>query len=125
MAVLTACGAFGSAVATPAQGTSGPATAQALAGVAAMDREYGGAGTIIGTTKVQPSVGAAVVIGHCPVRLHLRINSQVARSTVSDADGNYAFPYLDPTLEFYAVALHPTRSYNLAPADNLFPEILT
>lgn len=77
------------------------------------DFEYGGAGTITGTTEAQTSASTSVPVGNCRVWLVDRKSGYVVRQVFSDAAGNYLIENIKPG-SYIAVAFDPGDTYDTA-----------
>jgi len=75
----------------------------------------GGRGIISATVKVTPATPIK-----CRVLLYERISGRLLQTAVSDLAGNYVFRGVALHTEYFVVAVHPTRAYNLEGADAVY-----
>ncbi|MGK2897990.1 MAG: hypothetical protein ACSLE9_04800 [Burkholderiaceae bacterium] len=79
-----------------------------------------GTGTIAGTTKIY-SVPTNINAPTRRVRLYDTVSGVLARETISDASGNYAFANVDKLRTYYVTAFDGITGYDAVIHDNLTP----
>jgi hypothetical protein len=88
------------------------------------DVEYGGKGTIYGTTKIFVSDEVQTPTRACVLLVHQRSKLPVRETWSDPITGAFAFEGIDTAQEFITLAEDPAGGYRPVAANRLTPEVL-